>query len=78
MDLVFSVRRKKGSMERVVDFPRFGEAELIRNGRKDFDDCEWSFSFWGELRVGNGPFEVSCLKPDFVAFGKGSESLVIT
>ena len=59
MDLVFSVRRKKGSVERVVDLPCFGESELICDRGEDFDDCEGSFMLWSELGVGNGAFEIS-------------------
>ena len=77
MDLVFSVRRKKGGVERVVNLPRFWEAELICDRREDFDDCEGSFTFGGELGVGDGAFEVSGFKPDFVSFGKGGKSLVV-
>ena len=46
-------------MERVVDLPRFGESELVCDGGEDFDDREGSFTFRGELWVGNGVFEVS-------------------
>ena len=59
MDLVFSVRRKKGSMERVMDLPRFGEAELIGDGGEGLDNCEGSFSFQGELQVCDGSLEIS-------------------
>ena len=59
MDLVFSVGRKKGSVERVMNFPRFWEAELIRDGREDFDYREGSFSFGGEFWVCDGSFEIS-------------------
>ena len=59
MDLVFSVRCKKGSMECVVNLPRFGEVELIYDGREDLDDCEGSFSFGGKLWVGDRVFEIS-------------------
>ena len=77
MDLIFSVRRKKGSMERVVDFPCFRESELVGDGGEDFDNREGSFTFWGELWVGDGSFEISGFKPDFVSFGEGSESSVV-
>ena len=60
-----------------MDFPRFGEAELIRDGREDFDDREGSFTFGGELGVCDGSFEISGFKPDFVSFGKGGESSVV-
>ena len=33
--------------------------------------------FEGELRVGNGAFEVSGFEPDFVCFGKGGEASVV-
>ena len=61
MDLVFFVWREKGSVERVMNFPRFGEAELVRNRREDFNDSEGSFTFRGELGVGDRAFEVSGL-----------------
>ena len=77
MDLIFSVGREKGSVERVVDFPRFGEAELVSNGGEDFDDCEGSFMFWGELWVCNRTLEISGFQPDLVSFGKGGESSVV-
>ena len=51
MDLVFSVRHKKGSMDRVVNFPRLGESELICDEGEDFDDREGSFTFRGEFWV---------------------------
>ena len=59
MDLVFFVRHKKGSVERVVDFPRFGEAELVRDRGQDFDYREGSFTFGGEFGVSDGAFEIS-------------------
>ena len=59
MDLVFLVRRKKRSVERGMDLPRFGESELVGDGGEDFDDREGSFSFGGELGVCDGAFEVS-------------------
>jgi len=43
-------------VKRVVDTPRFGESELIYDGREDFCDGEGSFTFWGEFRVGDGAF----------------------
>ena len=45
MDLVFSVRCKKGSMEHEVDLPHFEETELISDEGENFDDGEGSFSF---------------------------------
>ena len=41
-----------------MDFPHFGEAELVCNWRQDFDDGEGSFLFQGELWVGNRSFEI--------------------
>ena len=61
-----------------MDFPRFGEAELICDGGEDFDDCEGSFSFGGELGVGDGPFKISGLQPDLVSFGERGESSIVT
>ena len=61
-----------------MDLPRFGEAELVCDGREDFDNREGSFTFGGELGVCDGSFEVSGLEPDFIAFGEGSESSVVT
>ena len=58
MDLVFFVRHKKGSVECVMDFPRFEETELVSDRGEDLDDREGSFMFWGELGVGNGALEV--------------------
>ena len=58
MDLVFSVRHKKGSMECVMDFPCFGEVELECNGGENFDNHEGSFLFWSKFGVGDGVFEV--------------------
>ena len=78
MDLVFFVRRKKGSMERVVDLPCFGESELVGDGGEDFDNCEGSFTFGGKFGVCDGAFEISGFEPDFVSFGKGGESSVVT
>ena len=77
MDLIFSVGYKKGSVERVMDLPHFGEAELICDRGEDFDDREGSFTFWGELWVGDRSFEVPGLQPDLVSFGEGSESSVV-
>ena len=45
MDFVFSVGRKKESMECVMDFPRFGETELVCDRGENLDDCEGSFMF---------------------------------
>ena len=59
MDFVFSVGRKKRSVERVVDFPCFGESELICDQGEDFDDCEGSFTFGGELGVCDRTLEIS-------------------
>ena len=42
-----------------MDFPCFGEMELIHDGGEDFDNREGSFSFGGEFWVGDGTFEVS-------------------
>ena len=77
MDLIFLVGSKKGGMEHVMNLPCFGEAELVRDRREDFDDCEGSFTFGGELWICNGAFEVSGFEPDFVAFGEGSKSSVV-
>ena len=77
MDLILLVGCEKRSIERVMDFPHFREVELICDRREDLDDCEGSFSFGGKLWVGDGSFEISGLKPDFVSFGKGGESLVV-
>ena len=59
MDLVFFVRRKKGGVERVMDFPHFGESELVCDGGEDFDDREESFTFGGEFWVCDGSLEIS-------------------
>ena len=56
MDLIFSVRNKKRSMEHVMDLPCFEEAELICDQREDLDNHEGSFMFWGEFGVGDGSF----------------------
>ena len=64
-------------MKRVMDLPRFGESELVCDGREDFDDREGSFTFGGEFRVGDGAFEVPGFKPDFVSFDEGGESSVV-
>ena len=45
MDLIFSVKCKKESMECVMNLPHFGEMELICDRREDFDDREESFLF---------------------------------
>ena len=50
---------EKGDMESGVDFPHFGEAELVCDWRQDFDDCERFLSFWCELWVCDRSFEVS-------------------
>ena len=46
-------------MECVMNFPSFGEAELVGDQGENFDSCEGSFMFRGELGVGDGAFEVS-------------------
>ena len=46
-------------MKCVMDFPRFGEAELVHDGRGDFNNHEGSFTFKNEFWVGDGVFEVS-------------------
>ena len=61
----------------MVDLPHLGKAELICDGGEDFNDCEGSFMFGGELWVSDGLFEVSGLQPDFVSLGEGGESLVV-
>jgi len=61
-------------MERVVDMPRFWESELIDDGGEDFSDGEGAFAFWSELWIGNGMFEVSGFKPNFVSFVEGSKA----
>ena len=43
----------------MMDLPRFGEAELIRDWGEDFDDCERSFMFGGEPGVCDGTLEIS-------------------
>ena len=45
---------------------------------ENLDDCQGSFTFRGELGVGDGAFEISGFKPDFVSFGKGGKSSVVT
>ena len=65
-------------MKCVMDFPHLGESELIHDGGEDLDDCERSFAFGGKLRVCDGTLEISGFQPDFVTFGKGSESSVVT
>ena len=59
MDFVFFVQCEKGSVKHVMNFPHFEKAELICDRREDCDDSEESFSFWSELWVGDGAFEVS-------------------
>ena len=59
MDLIFLVRHKKRSVEHVMNLPHLWEAELICDGGEDLDNGEGSFSFEGQLGVGNGAFEVS-------------------
>ena len=58
MDLVFFIWYKKGSMEHVMDLPCSREVQLVSDGGEDLDNCEGSFTFWGELWVGNGVFQV--------------------
>ena len=78
MDRVLMVGHKKGGVEHVMDFPHFGEAELIHDQKEDFDDCEGLFLLEGEYGIGNGPFEVSGFQPDFVTFDKWGGSSVVT
>ena len=59
MDLVFLVQHWKGSMEHGMDLPCFREMELICDWGEDFDDCEGSFTFGGELWVEDRAFQVS-------------------
>ena len=61
----------------MMDLPRFGEAKLVCDRGQDFNDCEGSFTFRGELWVGDGVFEVSGFQPDFIAFGERGESSVV-
>ena len=61
-----------------MDFPHFGESELVCDGGEDFDNREGSFTFGGELGVCNGAFEVSGFQPDFVTFGERGESSVVS
>ena len=77
MDLVLFVRHKKGGVERVMDFPHFGESELVCDGGENFDNCEGSFTFGGELWVSNRAFQIPSFQLDFVAFGERSESSVV-
>ena len=42
-----------------MDLPCFREAELTRDWGEDFDDCERSFTFGGELGVCDGTLEIS-------------------
>ena len=77
MDLVFFVWHKEGSMEHVMDLPHFREVELVCDGRQDFDNCEGSFTFGGELWVSNRAFQIPSFQLDFVAFGERSESSVV-
>ena len=77
MDFIFFVRSEKRSMEHVVNLPCFGETQLVGDQGQDLDNCEGSFIFWGEFWVSNGAFEVSGFQPDFVSFGKRSESLIV-
>ena len=41
------VECKKRSMKHIVDFPHFGEVELIYNGGKNFDNGAGVFLIWG-------------------------------
>ena len=45
----------------MVDFPCFGEAQLIGDGGEDLDNCKRSFTFRGELWVCDRMLEISGL-----------------
>ena len=64
-------------MECVMDLSHFGEVQLIGDWEKNFDNCEGSFTLWGEFGVGDGAFKVSGFQPDFVTFGEGGEASVV-
>ena len=59
MDFVFLIRCEKRSMECVMDFPHFGEAELVCDRGENLDYHKRSFTFWGEFGVGDGAFKIS-------------------
>jgi len=46
-------------MEHVVDTPCFWKLELVDNGGKNLSNGEGAFSFWSELWVISGAFEIS-------------------
>ena len=66
MNGVFTIRRKKGSVEDRMDLPGRREFQLIRVGRDDFGDCEGSFPFSCEFRVLNSAFQVFGFKPNLI------------
>ena len=59
MDFVFFVRHQQRGVECGVDLPHFRKTELVHDGGENFDNCEWSLSFWNKLEVDNRAFEVS-------------------
>ena len=61
----------------MMNFPCFGETELVHDRGEDLDDCEGSFTFRGEFWIGDGAFKVSGFKPDFVSLGERGESSVV-
>ena len=60
-----------------MDFPHFGETELVSDRGEDFDYREGSFTFGSEFWIGDGTFKISGFQSDFVTFGKGGESSVV-
>ena len=56
MSRVLTIEHKKGGMECVMNFPHFGELELVSDQGEDLDNGEGSFSFGCELQVGDRMF----------------------
>ena len=52
--------------------------ELVGNQKEDFGDHEGSFSFRGELWVGNRAFQILGLQSYFVSFFEGFETLTVS
>ena len=63
MNFIFMIRRKKRSVEYVVNFPRLWESEFVGDGGEYFCDGEWSFLLGSEFGVRKGSLKVSSLQP---------------
>ena len=61
VDFIFMIRGQKGSVERVVNFPRVWESEFIGDRGEYFRDGEWSFPFSSEFGIWKGAFEIASL-----------------